>query len=81
MSVIEPNPMVRALGKLLDYTASGIGAVAGPMLAPWQARREADALRITTQGKADSLHIIAAAQSEARNMLVSTASYASSRWT
>ena len=66
--------MVRALDKLLDYTASGIGAVAGPMLAPWQARREADALRIATQGEADSLRIIAAAQSDARDALVSTAS-------
>ena len=74
MTGMDPNPMVRALDKLLDYTASGIGAVAGPMLAPWQARREADALRIATQGEADSLRIIAAAQSDARDALVSTAS-------
>ena len=68
---MDPSAMVRALEKLLDYTASGIGAVAGPMLAPWRARREAAALQITTQGQADSLHIIAAAQAEARNALVS----------
>ena len=74
MTDMDPNPMVRALDKLLDYTASGIGAVAGPMLAPWQARREADALRIATQGEADSLRIIAAAQSDARDALVPTAS-------
>ena len=74
MENMDPNAMVRALGKLLDYTASGIGAVAGPMLATWRARREAVALQITAQGQADSLRIIAAAQAEARDALVSTAS-------
>ena len=44
------------------------------MLAPWQACREADALRIATQGEADSLRIIAAAQSDARDALASNAS-------
>ena len=73
MTDMDPNPMVRAFDKLLDYTASGIGAVAGPMLAPWRARREAAALRIAAQGEADALRIIAAAQSEARDTLVSTA--------
>ncbi len=74
MENMDPNAMVRALDKLLDYTASGIGAVAGPMLATWRARREAAALQITAQGQADSLRIIAAAQAEARDALVSTAS-------
>ena len=74
MENMDPNAMVRALDKLLDYTASGIGAVAGPMLATWRARREAVALQITAQGQADSLRIIAAAQAEARDALVSTAS-------
>ena len=37
MENMDPNAMVRALEKLLDYTASGIGAVAGPMLATWRA--------------------------------------------
>ena len=70
---MDPNAMVRALDKLLDFTASGIGAVAGPMLAPWRARREAAALQIASQGQADSLRIIAAAQAEARDTLVSAA--------
>ena len=74
MENMDPNAMVRALDKLLDFTASGIGAVAGPMLAPWQARREAEALRMAAQGEADALRIIAAAQSDARAALVSTAS-------
>ena len=71
---VDPNAMVRALEKLLDFTASGIGAVAGPMLAPWRARREAAALRIAAEGEADALRIIAVAQSDARDALVSTAS-------
>lgn len=70
----DPNPWVRGFEKLLDYTASGVGAIAGPMLAPWQARREADALRITAGGEADALRIIAAAQAEARETLVSATS-------
>ena len=51
MEDMDPNAMVRALDKLLDYTASGIGAVAGPMLATWRARREAAALQIAAQGQ------------------------------
>ena len=75
MENMDPNAMVRALEKLLDYTASGIGAVVGPMLAPWQARREAAALQIAARGEANALRIIAAAQAEARDALVSTASH------
>ena len=56
---------VPALEKLLDYTASGIGNIAGPMLASWRARREADAKRIAALGEADSLEITAGAQSKA----------------
>ena len=66
--------MVRALDKLLDYNASGIGAVAGPMLAPWKARREASAREIAAQGEANALRIIAEAQADARTALVSTGS-------
>ena len=73
MENIDPNAMVRALVKLLDYTASGIGAVAGPMLAPWQARREAEAFLIATQSEANALRIIAVAQAEARDALVRNA--------
>ncbi len=71
---MDPNPMVRALDKLLDYTASGIGAVAGSMLAPWRARREATAFQIRAQGEANALRTIAAAQSDARDALASNAS-------
>ena len=74
MENMDLNAMVRALEKLLDYTASGIGAVAGPTPAPWKARREAAALQIAAQGEANALRIIADAQAEAREALVSTAS-------
>lgn len=37
---------VPGIKKLVDYVASGIGSIAGPMLATWQARREAEAKEI-----------------------------------
>ena len=42
------------------------------MLAPWKARREAEARRITALGDANALRIIAGAQVEAREALAST---------
>ena len=76
------GPLVPALSKLADYAASGIGSIAGTVLATWRAGRLADARRIATRGEADSLgilaegqsnaiKIIAEAQAEARQMLVS----------
>ncbi len=62
---------VKALEKLLDYAASGIGSVAGSMLAPWRARREAQARQIAAEGDANVLQIQAEAQGKAREMLVS----------
>ena len=62
---------IPALEKLVDYTASGIGSVAGSMLAPWKARREAQARQIAAKGEADSLLIQAEAQSKARKILIS----------
>ena len=71
---MDVNLSVPALDKLVDYAASGIGSVAGPMLAPWQARREAKAKQIAAEGDAKALTIQAEAQSEARNTLVSKGS-------
>ena len=73
---------VPALDKLLDYAASGIGSVAGPMLAPWKASRDArgklisaqgevEAERILAEGRAGTMQIISAAQADARSALVS----------
>ena len=67
--MVEVNLTVPALEKLVDYTASGIGAVAGPMLAPWKARREAEARLIEAGADAGSLKLIAEAQAEARHSL------------
>ena len=72
------NLKIPAINKLVDYVASGIGAVGGPLLARWKANREADAARIEAQGQADvmrikaqgqgdSMGLIASAQAEARN--------------
>lgn len=63
------NLKIPAVEKLLEFVASGIGAVGGPLLARWKASREADAMRIKARGQADSLSLIANAQAEARNHL------------
>lgn len=74
------NLKIPAVDKLLEFVASGIGAVGGPLLARWKASRGADAarieaqgqadvMRIQAQGQADSLSLIANAQAEARNHL------------
>ena len=79
---MDIGPLVPALVKLADYAASGIGSVAGPMLASWKARREANAKliaakgeaeeqRILAEGQATTMRIIANAQADARSILVS----------
>ena len=67
--MVDVNLKVPALEKLVDYIASGIGAVAGPMLAPRKARKEAEARLIESRAEADSLKLIADAQAEARHSL------------
>ena len=62
---------VSALDKLVDHVASGIGSVAGSMLAPWRAEKEARARQITTEADARTLLIHATAQAEARQILLS----------
>ena len=75
--MVDLNLKVPAIEKLVDYAASGTGAVGGSMLARWQARAaadaarieaqgQADAMRIKAQGQADSMALIASAQAEAR---------------
>lgn len=79
---MDINLRVPAIEKLLDFAASGIGSVAGPMLASWRARQEAkakaiaahgeaEAQRIITEGQATTMGIIASAQADARSILVS----------
>ena len=68
---ININLNVPAIDKLLDYTASGIGSVAGPLMAPWKANRETEAKRIAAESDATILQIQAEAQARARDLLIS----------
>ena len=81
MPDINLSLKVPAIEKLIDYGASGIGAIAGPMLAPWRASREAKARlasaridvemhHIKAESEASTSAIIAKARSEARGYLV-----------
>ena len=76
------NLKIPAIEKLLDFAVSGIGSVAGPMLASWKARREANARviaaqgesevqRVLAEGQAQAMQIIAGAQVDARAILIS----------
>ena len=80
---MDVNVRVPGLEKLLDYAASGVGAIAGPMLANWIASREgkarltsthfdAEVRLIETESKARSLQIIADAQAQARQSIDTT---------
>ena len=79
---IDVNVNVRAIEKLVDYLASGMGSTASFFFSRMVARRdaearvitaegEAEAQRILTEGRATSMQIIAAAQAEARSKLIS----------
>ena len=79
---INVNVNVRAIEKLVDYLASGIGSTASFFFSRMVARRnakargitaegEAEAHRILTEGRAASMQIVAAAQAEARSKLIS----------
>lgn len=68
---MDINVKIPALEKLVDYVASGVGSVAGPMLAPWKARKEAEARLIAARGKKEELKLEAEAQAEAHRILVS----------
>ena len=72
---------VPAIEKLLDYLASGVGAIAGPLLAPWRASREgkarvvaakayAEVRRIEAAAEGSTSQLIAKAQAEARGYAV-----------
>ena len=61
---------VQALDRLLTVVASGIGSVAGPMLAPWRARRAGQAEVIVAEARAKALLIESEAHRKAREYLV-----------
>ncbi len=62
--MVDVNVNIRIPGveMLLKYVASGIGAVAGPMPAPWKARQETESRRISAEGQTDALQLITDAQ-------------------
>ena len=68
---MDINLKIPAFEKLLDFVASGIGSIAGPMLEPWKAKQKVKAKRITAEGEKRILIIQAEAQSEARKILLS----------
>ena len=67
---VEVTLKIPALEQLLNLTASGIGTVAGPMLAPWRAQQLGKARQITAAADATVLRIQAEAQSQARAALL-----------
>ncbi|MCY3542047.1 MAG: DUF2806 domain-containing protein [Gammaproteobacteria bacterium] len=60
---------IPAIEQLLKIVASGIGSVAGPLLARWKARSDADVARILAQGDADALVIQAKGQTTALEII------------
>lgn len=66
----EMETKIPAVEKLVEVTASGIGGVAGPLLAEWRARKEGRARVIAAEADRDVLRIQAEAQAEARSLLV-----------
>lgn len=77
---MDVNLKIPGLEKLVDYVASGIGSVAGPMLATWKARKEAQAKHVAAlgdveaqsilhEGDAERIRSIAKAQKDARKIL------------
>ena len=79
---MDINVNSRAIEKLVDYVASGIGSTAGHLFAGRIAHREVErrviaakgdvqVQRILTEGQADTMQIISTAQADARAALVS----------
>lgn len=65
MTDLNINIKAPAIEKLVDYVASGVGAIAGPMLAPWRASREGEAKIISAQTDAKARIIQAESESKA----------------
>ena len=55
---MHENIKISAIEKLIDYVASGIGAVFGPNLKTWSAKKDAEALAIEVKGKLTALNLI-----------------------
>ena len=71
---VEVDVKVPAINKLLETTASGVGGVAGSMLAPWKAKQKSKADRILAESKADNMRIITEAHAQANKTLLPSGS-------
>ena len=60
--------MISDYNKLLEIAAGGLSAVAGPLFAPWKARREGQARIIAAQADAKVLEILVEAGVKAREI-------------
>lgn len=60
--------MTSVLDKLLEIVACGLGALGGPLLAPWRATREAKARIIAARADATVLEIQVKARVKAREI-------------
>ena len=58
------------IDKLIEVSADGIGAIAGPMLAEWKAKKEGNAKIITAEADAKVALIRANAHSKARKLVL-----------
>ena len=65
------NSGIPGINKLLELTASGIGANAGIFLATWKARKEGEARTIGAEADAKILQIRTEAHAKARELWVS----------
>lgn len=55
---MDENMKIPAIEKLIDYVASGIGAVFGPSLKTWSAKKDAETLAIEAKSKVTTLNLI-----------------------
>ncbi len=69
LNELESIAKIPGIKKLAEVTASGIGSVAGAVVAPWMAGRHAKAKLIEARAEADSMRIIAQAQGDAMQIL------------
>ena len=62
--------MVPGINKLIEVLSSGIGAVAGPMMAPWKAKKEGEAKKELAKAEGEALLLRTGAHIEARKRIL-----------
>ena len=76
MDPVSYSLKIPAIEKLIDYGASGVGSIAGPLLAPWKASREGKARLIAAEADAQVREIEARADASALNIIADAQSRA-----